>query len=128
LDETKFLVPWYEKNKGRGIEIVGLAYERKPDFEYAKERVIKMVRKMNVGYDILIAGVNDNAAALETLPMLNKFAGWPMTIFVGKDGKVKYIHTGFTGPGTGNYYTEQIQRFNQIVNELLNENTVSSLK
>jgi hypothetical protein len=59
--------------------------------------------------------------------MLNKFTGWPMTIFVGKDGKVKYIHTGFAGPGTGDYYIEQIQRFNQIVNELLNEDSVAAI-
>ena len=128
MDETKFLAPWYKKNKNRGVEILGLAYERKPDFEYARERVVKMKNKLNVGYDIVIAGVNDNKKALETLPMLNKFTGWPMTIFVGKDGKVKHIHTGFTGPGTGTYYIEQIQRFNQIVNELLNEDVVTLIK
>jgi thiol-disulfide isomerase/thioredoxin len=123
MDETKFLVPWYEKNKNRGVEILGLAYERKPDFAYGGERVKKMKSKMNVGYDVLIAGVSDNAKALETLPQLNSFPGWPMTIFIGKDGKVKHIHTGFSGPGTGVYYEEQIQRFNSIVNELLKEET-----
>ena len=121
MDETKFLAPWYDKNKERGVEVLGLAYERKPEFAYASERVRKMKRKMNINYDVVIAGVNDNAKALETLPMLNKFTGWPMTIFVGKDGRVQHIHTGFTGPGTGIYYEEQIQRFNSIVSQLLEE-------
>lgn len=123
MDETKFLVPWYEKNKNRGVEILGLAYERKPDFAYASERVKKMKAKLNVGYDVLIAGESDNAKALETLPQLNQFPGWPMTIFVGKDGKVKHIHTGFSGPGTGIYYEEHVQRFNKIVAELLAEDS-----
>ena len=33
-DETKFLAPWYEKNKDRGVEIIGLAYEKKADRAY----------------------------------------------------------------------------------------------
>ncbi len=37
MDETKFLVPWYRENNQRGVEILGLAYERKDDFEYASE-------------------------------------------------------------------------------------------
>ncbi len=123
MDETRFLAPWYKKNKNRGVEILGLAYERKSDFAYASERVKKMKSKLNVDYDFVIAGVNDNAKALESLPMLDRFLGWPTTIFIGKDGKVKHIHTGFFGPGTGVYYEEQIQRFNKIVQELLAENS-----
>lgn len=122
MDETKFLAPWYDANKDRGVEIVGLAYERKPDFTYASERVKKMKAKFNVNYEFLIAGVDDTAKASETLPMLNRVIGFPTTLFIGKDGKVKHIHTGFEGPATGIYYEQFKERFNQIVNELLAEN------
>lgn len=115
------MAPRYDTNKGRGVEIIGLAYERKPDFVYASERVKKMKEKFNVNYEYLIAGVNDNAKAAETLPMLNKVVAFPTTIFIGKDGKVKHIHTGFDGPGTGIYYEQFKERFNSIVNELLAE-------
>jgi thiol-disulfide isomerase/thioredoxin len=121
MDETKFLVRWYEENKGRGVEIIGLAYERKDDFAYASERVKKMKQKLKVGYDLVIAGVNESEKASATLPTLNGVKAWPTTIFIGRDGKVKHIHTGFSGPGTGVYYEEQVQRFNNIVQELLSE-------
>lgn len=121
MDETKFLTPWYKENKDRGIEIIGLAYEQKPEFEYASERVKKMIGKLNVEYDFVIGGVRDKAEASKTLPMLNKVIAFPTTIFIGKDGKVKKIHTGFTGPGTGIYYEQFIERFNETVNELLAE-------
>lgn len=121
LDETKFLVPWYKENKARGVEILGLAYEQKPDFDYASKRVKLMKERLNVAYDFVIAGVSDNAKASETLPMLNRVLAFPTTIFVGKDGRVKHIHTGFSGPGTGIYYEQGIERFNEIVNELLSE-------
>lgn len=121
MDETKFLTTWYAENKDRGIEILGLAYERKDDFEYASGRVKKMKEKLKVGYDFVIAGTNDKVKASETLPALNKVLAFPTTIFIGKDGKVKHIHTGFSGPGTGIYYNQFKERFNQIVNELLAE-------
>jgi thiol-disulfide isomerase/thioredoxin len=125
MDETMFLSPWYNENKKRGIEIIGLAYERKPDFDYASGRVKKMIGKLKVSYDFVIAGTNDKTQAAETLPMLNKVVAFPTTIFIGKDGKVKKIHTGFAGPGTGFYYEQGIQKFNETVNELLNENLTS---
>lgn len=127
MDETKFLAPWYEKNKDRGVKIIGLAYERSNDFNYASERVKKMVSKFGVGYDFVIAGTNDKARASETLPMLNKVVAFPTTIFIGKDGKVKKIYTGFSGPGTGAYYDEYVESFNQTVNELLSEGVVAGI-
>lgn len=121
MDETKFLIPWYNENKDRGVEILGLAYERKDDFNYAAERVKKMQQKWNVPYDIVIAGVNDNVKAAETLPALTRLAAFPTTIFVGKDGKVKHIHTGFEGPGTGAFHEQFKERFNETINEMLSE-------
>lgn len=123
MDETRFLAPWYEENKQRGVEIIGLAYERKPDFKYASSRVKKMIDKLKVSYDFVVAGTDDKAKASETLPMLNKVVAFPTTIFIGKDGKVKKIHTGFSGPGTGIYYERFKEHFNETVNELLAENT-----
>ena len=119
MDETKFLAPWYEQNRQRGVEIIGLAYERKNDFEYASERVKKMKNKLDVGYDFVIAGTSDKEQASKSLPMLTGITAFPTTIFVGKDGKVKRIHTGFSGPGTGVYYDQFRQEFNDTVSDLL---------
>ena len=125
MDETKFLTQWYNENHQRGVEILGLAYERKDDFEYASGRVKKMKEKLAVPYDFVIAGTSNKEEASKTLPMLNKVIAFPTTIFIGKNGKVKHIHTGFEGPGTGIYYQQFKERFNQIVNELLAEDLTS---
>jgi len=127
MDETKYLSSWYRENHDRGVEILGLAYERKPDFAYASERVIKMHNKLNVPYPFVIAGVNDKEEAAKTLPMLNRVFAFPTTIMIGRDGKVKHIYTGFEGPGTGIYHERFKERFNQLVNELLDEKMTSSL-
>jgi len=126
MDETKFLSKWYLENHDRGVEILGLAYERKADFQYAVERVNKMKSKLGVPYEFVIAGINDKEEAAKTLPMLNRVLAFPTTIILGKDGLVKHIYTGFEGPGTGIYHERFRERFNQIINELLNEKASSS--
>lgn len=123
MDETRFLADWYKNNKDRGVEIIGLAYERKDDFTYASERVKKMQEKLSVNYPFVIAGVNDKVKAAATLPMLTKVAAFPTTIYIGKDGKVRKIYSGFSGPGTGIYYEQFKESFNQTINELLSEQT-----
>jgi hypothetical protein len=78
-----------------------------------------------VPYPILIAGESNNQKAAETLPALNAVIAFPTTIFIGKDGKVKYIHTGFSGPGTGKHFDEFVAWFNSTVNSLLNDPAIT---
>lgn len=125
LDETRFLSGWYRANRHRPVAILALAYERKADFAYARDRVVKFKERINVPYDFVIAGTSDKESASATLPELEEVVAFPTTLFVGRDGKVKKIHTGFSGPGTGAFYDEYIEQFDKTVNELLNEKNVS---
>ncbi len=114
MDETNFLAPWYAQNKQRGVEIIGLGYERASDDEAtAKRKLSKMKQRLNVGYDLALAGVADKDAAGQTLPQIQKVLAFPTTIFIDKKGEVRKIHTGFSGPGTGKYYEEEKVRFQQ---------------
>ncbi|MFD1187438.1 peroxiredoxin family protein [Pontibacter rugosus] len=121
LDETQFLVPYYNKNKDRGMEIIGLGFERSPEFEKAAARLQKMKDRLDINYDLLVAGVSDKEAAAKALPALNHVMSFPTTIFIGRDGKVRKIHTGFSGPGTGKYYEEFVADFNKTMDQLLAE-------
>ena len=123
MDETRFLSDWYRRNNDLGVEIVGLAFEAKDEFTYAAERVKKMKTKIGVDYPVLIAGNKDKKKAAEALPALREFVAFPTTIYVGRDGKVKKIHTGFSGPGTLKYYDQFVQDFNTTIKELLSEQT-----
>jgi thiol-disulfide isomerase/thioredoxin len=119
MDETVFIANYYKKNKRKDIAIIGLAFERSPVFEEAKKRVEKLIKRFDIQYDVLIAGTSDNASA--ALPMLSKVAAFPTTIFIDKKGKVRKIHTGFAGPGTGAYYEELTEDFKNFVDKLLEE-------
>jgi len=121
MDETNFLAPWYDRNKDRGVEIIGISYENKADFDYASKRVKKMIERLNVKYDFVLGGSRKQPEASATLPMLNKVFAFPTTIFIDRSGKVRKIHTGFSGPGTGVYYEEWVEEFNRFMDSLLDE-------
>lgn len=123
MDETNFLSSWYKQNRKRGVEVIGLAYERFPDFEKAKIALLNFKKRFDVQYPLLITGVapGDSLKTEKTLPQLKTIVGFPTTIFVDKNGRVRKIHTGFTGPGTGEHYRAFIREFNALINQLLNE-------
>ncbi|WP_400191667.1 peroxiredoxin family protein [Hymenobacter sp. B81] len=121
MDETNFLAPWYEQNKQRGVEIIGLGYERSSDYEVAAAKLRKMRERLNVGYDLAVAGVANKDSVAASLPQLTAFKAFPTTIFLDKKGMVRKVHTGFSGPGTGQYYEQEKAEFEKTVNQLLAE-------
>jgi thiol-disulfide isomerase/thioredoxin len=121
MDETAFLAPWYEKNKARGVEVIGLGYERSADYKQASARLRKLRERYNIGYELAVAGVSNKDSAAKSLPQLAKVLAFPTTIFLDKKGAVRKIHTGFSGPGTGEYYQQEIAGFERTVDKLLKE-------
>jgi len=121
MDEAAFLAPWYKANRLRGVEVVGLAFERKDDIEYARKQLSVLTEQFDVTYDILFAGRAGNETVEKVLPELTKLMSYPTTIFIDKKGRVRKIHTGFSGPATGKFYEEYKAGFNQSVNELIDE-------
>ncbi|HLO45736.1 MAG TPA: TlpA disulfide reductase family protein [Leadbetterella sp.] len=127
LDEALFLSPWYKANKARGIEIIGLSYERKNDPVFAKTRLEALKTRFDINYDILFCGLADKNNVAESLPALSNFLSFPTTIYIDKNGKVRKIHTGYSGPATGKYYEEFVKEFNEEVNNLLNPDNSAKL-
>lgn len=121
LDEMEFLAPWYDENKDRGVEIIGIAFERKNDFGYAKAALTRLKNKYGVNYEILFGGEVGWESVANTLPEVENFSSYPTTLFIDKKGKVRKIHTGFNGPATGLFYEEFKKDFNSLINSLLLE-------
>jgi thiol-disulfide isomerase/thioredoxin len=123
LDETRFLSKFYDEYHNKGMEIVSLAYERSTDFARSANAVRLFQRGFDVKYPMLITGVTvtDPQKAAKTLPQLDNIANFPTTIFVNKKGQIEKIHTGFSGPGTGEHYEEQKKEFYDQVTEMLAE-------
>ena len=123
MDETRFLSTWYIQNKQKGVEIIGLAYERTSSFANAKRLLQPFISRFNVTYPILATGVTvtDSFRTEKTLPEIQEIVGFPTTIFIDKKGLVRKIDTGFNGPGTGDHYEIYKKEFNELVDSLLKE-------
>ncbi|MBK0380239.1 TlpA disulfide reductase family protein [Mucilaginibacter segetis] len=122
MDETAYLAGYYKKYHPKGVEIVGLAYERTTDFDRSKRVLTQIKKRFNIAYPLLITGyTNNKTEAAKSLPMLTKVVSFPSTIIIDKSGNVRKIHTGFSGPGTGEHYTEFINEFEKLTDDLLAE-------
>jgi len=120
-DEARYLAPFYKKYRDQGLEIVALLFEHFEDAERAAEQVRLFRAKHGIEYDTLIAGISDKTEAANTLPALSSFLAFPTTIFIDRDGRVRQIHTGFTGPGTGDHYVRLQNQFTELVTAMLAE-------
>lgn len=121
LDEAAFMAPWYKKNRERGVEVIAIHYERKTDTAFVRKAIKRYKEKFDIQYDELIAGPADKQYVAASLPALNTFLSFPTTIFIDKKGNVARIHTGYTGPATGKYYTQFVKGFNEETDRLLRQ-------
>jgi hypothetical protein len=94
----------------------------KNDFESAKKSLTSLKNRLGIEYEILFAGTTSKESVAKALPALNGIASFPTTIFIGRNGNVRKIHSGFSGPATGKFYEEFKTEFNAIVNQLIAEN------
>ncbi len=120
-DEAPLLAEWHRRYRDQGLEIVGLAYEFSGDPERDRSMVRKFGQRYGIEYPLLLAGVSDKAAAGATLPDLTAILSYPTTVFIGRDGKVRRIHSGFSGPGTGDHFTELVAELESTIEGLLGE-------
>lgn len=121
MDETVFMNELYKQYKSKGVEIVGLAYERTADFTRSQQSVRNFMKRLKVEYPVLITpvAVGDPQRAEKTLPQLEKIPAFPTTIFTDRKGEIQKIHAGFNGPGTGADYEKQKEEYYQIIDNLL---------
>lgn len=119
IDEMNYLIPWYNQNAKRGIEIIALAFERSLSIELARRQLLKVQKKLKVPYVILQAGSTADDKPADKLPGLKNFISFPTTVFLNKKHEVVKVHAGFSGPSTGEFFEKWKLEFNQTVDELL---------
>ena len=120
MDETAYLSSFYNRYKNRGVEVIGLAYERTSDFGKANKNLTELKNRFDIQYKLLVTGYT-NKEVLKSMPALRNFAAFPTTVIMDKKGNVRKIHTGFSGPGTGAYYTNFTKEFERLTDSLLAE-------
>jgi thiol-disulfide isomerase/thioredoxin len=120
-DEAPLLAAWDRQYREQGLSIVGLAYEFTGDVERDRRVLRRFAARYGITYSLLLAGTSDKQAAGRTLPDLSAVLAYPTSVFVGRDGKVRRIYTGFSGPGTGEHHQQLKAEMTALIEELLAE-------
>ena len=118
-DEAPHLAEWHRRYRDEGFEIVGLAYEFTGDPDRDREMLRRFADRHGIEYPLLLAGTSDKQDAAATLPDLSAVIAYPTSLFIGRDGKVRKIHTGFSGPGTGAKYGALLAELEGTIEKLL---------
>ena len=122
-DEDEFLPTLYEKYHSQGLEIVALDFEE-PEQLSNPVRLKTLIARDGIQYPVLLGG--ETASAKEKLPQAQGWDSWPTTYFVGRDGLVRKVHSGFPSHGSGELYQKEKQQFMTEIESLLSEGPVSS--
>lgn len=123
MDETAFLSDFYKQYRDKGVEVMALAYELSADTARSFNSLKKFQQRFNVAYPMLNTGVtvSDSLRTEKTLPQLTGIRAFPTLIFIDKQGKVRKLHQGFYGPGTGEAYEVFKKDFYRTVLAMLSE-------
>ncbi len=118
-EETPLMQEFYERYRAQGLEVVALAFEYTGDAGRDLEQVKIFANRHHITYPMLLAGSTEEGDIQRKLPQLVNFGAYPTTIFIGRDGLVKRIHTGFEGKATGERHLKLKADYEELVKELL---------
>jgi thiol-disulfide isomerase/thioredoxin len=123
-DEAQYLVQLDKKYRDKGLAIVALDFEE-PEQQGSLARERAFVKQYGVKYTYLIAGAP--AEMWEKIPQAVNLNTWPATIFVGRDGLVKGIHSGFASPASGEFHRQLEEQFTAKIERLLAEQPTTTV-
>jgi thiol-disulfide isomerase/thioredoxin len=115
-DEAQYLVQLDKQYRDKGLRIVALDFEE-PEQQNTLAREKAFIKKYGVKYAYLQAGAP--AEMWEKVPQLNHLDTWPATVFVGRDGKVDAVHSGFASPASGEFHEQLKREFTSRIEKLL---------
>jgi thiol-disulfide isomerase/thioredoxin len=124
-DEAPFLEALYRKYHSQGLEIIALSFEEEDQLK-DPTRLRAFMKEYGIDYTVLLGGTPDERDAKLTQPV--NLNSWPTTFFLGRDGRVRFVHAGFPGPASGALYHQAVKEFYSQVDSLLAEKLTSSTR
>jgi thiol-disulfide isomerase/thioredoxin len=121
LDESRYLSALYKQYQAKGLEVVAICFEKSEDFEKSQAQVSRMATRTGITYQVLLSGKSGKNAATLALPWLSEVAAFPTTIFLNRAHQAVKVHTGFSGPATGEVYAAFTRHTEQFIEQLIRE-------
>lgn len=120
-DEAPYLAELDRRYRARGLRVVGIAFELTGELERDTRQVQRFRERWKLEYPLFVGGLADKAQASQAFPLLDRLRAYPTTLFVRRDGTVRAVHQGYSGPATGAEHEKLRESFERLIQELLAE-------
>jgi thiol-disulfide isomerase/thioredoxin len=117
-DEAPFFTELYRKYHKKGLEIVALSFEEEAQLK-DPVRVRAFIKRYGIDYTVLLPGEPKELNA--KVPQGENLNSFPTSFYIGRDGRVKSVHAGFSGKATGKIHEETKAEITALVERLLAE-------
>jgi len=124
-DEAPFYSELYRAYRDRGLEIVMLAFEEAGQLNNPV-RLRAFVKQYDIAYPVLLVGAPNQLATI--LPQFEDLYAFPTSIYIGRDGRIRGTHAGFSGKATGELYDETTAGISRTIETLLAEKPPAGLE
>jgi len=100
--------------------VVSMAFERSSG-KRALRRVANFKADMELPWDMLLGGVANKGVADSVLSFIGGIKSFPTTVFIPIEGEL-VVHSGFSGPATGDSYEEEVRFFKTTIESFIQKN------
>ncbi|WP_310497283.1 TlpA disulfide reductase family protein [Sandarakinorhabdus sp.] len=120
-DEAMYLGPYASRRRAEGLEMIGLQFEYGTDQARAFRQMASFKSRYKLPYPMVYGGQPVPEDTIKVLGALGPVKVYPSTIFIGRDGLVKEVHVGWSGPATGALNVKAKREFDETVSRLLKQ-------
>ena len=99
--------------------VVSVAFERSVG-DGALKRIADFKEELQLPWEVLLGGVANKKTADSTLSFMGGVKSFPTTAFIPIEGDL-VVHSGFSGPATGESYEEEVMFFRNTIASLIRE-------
>ncbi|MCB9853114.1 MAG: TlpA family protein disulfide reductase [Phycisphaerales bacterium] len=124
-DAAGLLNDLHHRYSPQGLVVIGVAFEATGQFERDARQVRRFVDRYDVKYPILLGGKRPKEETRDAFPLLDRIYAYPTTLFINRKGEVIAVHTGFSGPATGEAHLLLRAEFERRIREMLDEQVPS---
>ncbi|MEJ5367479.1 MAG: TlpA disulfide reductase family protein [Bryobacteraceae bacterium] len=117
-DEAELLAELDRRYRDKGLVVVALGFEYTGESERDRNQLRAFARRHKTEYTILYAGTTEEGQVQKVLPQLANFGGFPTTIFLDRDHRVRSVHAGFAGPANKEEHARLREEYDRLAREL----------
>jgi thiol-disulfide isomerase/thioredoxin len=119
LDASRFLDTLENEIRDTAMRVLPLLFERGDSFAQWSAAAKRFFATRDVQPHYFFGGKASKKTAAGLFPSLAEILAFPTLIIVDRQGKIAWVHSGFYGPGTGEYYEKNKHTLKSVILSLL---------